>query len=119
MTAPNSNPALSAAAQAALLQVNARWQNDDPATIRPLRAKFVKYLEKNFGGEGALPTRNQASRFYNAFKPSNNAVARRWFGRDELFESTFLEYPETAENNATEKSVDLWQQFILQESGGT
>ncbi|MEH6635889.1 MAG: hypothetical protein V7700_10235 [Halioglobus sp.] len=118
-TTAKSNPALSAAAQAALLQVNARLQNDDSATTRSLRAKFVKYLEEISAGAGALPTRAEASTFYSAFKPSNNAVARRWFGRDELFDSGFLEYPETADNHAIEEGVDLWEQFISQEGGDT
>jgi len=62
-----------------------------------VRNLLIASLEALYGGKPRLPTRGQATEFYQKFSPSNNRVAAKWLDRETLFEEKFSEYPESSE----------------------
>jgi len=99
----NRNVALSANAQWFLREFNRRR----PATLDAssdaetrLRRHVADFLAAHCAGAPALPDRDAARAFYATYRASNAEVARRWFGREALFEESFDDYPETAVNAA-------------------
>jgi hypothetical protein len=55
----------------------------------------------------------EAKVFYNAFTQSNEAVARRWFGKTTLFDEDFSEYPVRKMAVDTERVLDIVVEFML------
>ena len=95
----NRNAALSADAQWFLREFNRRRPASTDATDDDetrLRRSIAAFLESNYAGAPALPTRDAARAFYDGYRESNAEVARRWFGREALFDESFDDYPETA-----------------------
>ena len=94
----NRNAALSADAQWFLREFNRRRprsvdaMSDDEAR---LRRNIAAFLESNRHGAPALPARDAARAFHDGYRASNAEVARRWFGRDALFDESFDDYPQT------------------------
>jgi len=81
-----------------------RLCNQVPGAASPresdnVRNMLITSLEALYGGKPRLPTRGQATEFYQKFSASNNRVAKKWFNRETLFEEKFSEYPESSEQN--------------------
>jgi len=97
---PRRNEALSAAAQRLLLAYNrnraalAPLPEPRSAQLQRIVAAFV---ERSCPGQPALPARAQALAFHESFREGNRQVAREWFGREQLFEEDFSDYPERAD----------------------
>ncbi|GAA4999675.1 hypothetical protein FNZ56_11325 [Pseudoluteimonas lycopersici] len=100
---PDRNAALSADAQWFLREFNRRRPRSvdamsDGETL--LRRNIAAFLESRCAGAPALPTRDAARAFYAGYRASNADVARRWFGRDALFDESFDDYPDVAADAA-------------------
>lgn len=95
----NRNAALSADAQWFLREFNRRrpaaLDAADAGETR-LRRHVAAFLAAQRPGPPALPGRDEARAFYARFEETNAEVARRWFGRERLFEESFDEYPDAA-----------------------
>lgn len=65
-----------------------------PRESSNVRNFLISSLEELYGGKPRLPTRAQATEFYQKFIASNNRVAHKWLDREVLFEEKFTEYPE-------------------------
>jgi hypothetical protein len=93
------NAALSADAQRFLREFNRRRPQStaamDEAEAR-LRRHVAEFLAARGAGPRALPDRASARAFYAGYREANDAVARRWFGRERLFDESFDDYPEAA-----------------------
>ena len=105
----NRNAALSADAQWFLREFNLRrpastGAADDDETR--LRRNVAAFLESRCAGAPALPARDAARTFYDGYRASNAEVARRWFGRETLFDESFDDYPETGVD-ATPDAMDI------------
>lgn len=56
---------------------------------------FMRELDANYAGTGALPTRGEARAFYESCRDANERVRRSWFPeRRSLFDEDFGRYPE-------------------------
>ncbi len=112
----NANIALSAEAQTVLLGVNRKFRELEctESELR-LRGSLVRYLQLNAPGKSRQPSAAEARQFYALFEPSNNAVARRWFGRDSLFDVDFSQYPESVPVVSAENVAELLAGFMMQE----
>ena len=94
---PRRNEALSAVAQRLLLAYNR-----NRATLTPLpeprnaqlQRIVAAFVENSYPGQPALPARAEALAFHESFREGNHQVAREWFGREQLFEEDFSDYPE-------------------------
>lgn len=86
-----SNTSLTAEAQVALATFNAIF-NETPGQQSKLHRDFVAHLERHYSGRGMLPSRRQALEFTQRFQESNSQCARRWFGRDQLFNDDYSRY---------------------------
>ncbi|MDO6460987.1 hypothetical protein Q4485_09790 [Granulosicoccaceae sp. 1_MG-2023] len=62
--------------------------------FNPLREKLTRHLEANYSGKPQLPLKQDAMAFCGKFSESNQRVARKWFGRENLFSQDFSAYPE-------------------------
>lgn len=97
------NTALSARAQWLMRQFNL-GADDLPWDRLPDRARLSNALADELGrlcpGPPLLPSRSEALAFYEHFREPNARVARRFFGREALFDDDFSEYPETAARTA-------------------
>jgi hypothetical protein len=96
----NRNAALSADAQWFLREFNRRRPASVDATSdaeTQLRRNIAEFLSTHRAGTPALPDREAARAFYAGYRESNAEVARRWFGRDRLFDESFDDYPDTAQ----------------------
>ncbi|RLA48945.1 MAG: hypothetical protein DRR04_00845 [Gammaproteobacteria bacterium] len=111
--AVSRNVALSSEAQAVLLSVNKALMHEDTAEAKRLRSALVKYLEQNAPGKSCQPTIAEAQEFYHRFLASNNAVARRWFGEEPLFDAEFSEYPAEPQSACTDRLMDIITGFML------
>ncbi len=105
----NRNAALSADAQWFLREFNRRRPAstdaaDDDETR--LRRNIAASLESNRPGPQALPTRDAARAFHDRYRAANAEVARRWFGRNALFDESFDDYPQTSVD-ATPDAMDI------------
>lgn len=107
------NTALSAPAQAALLRFNENCAGDRESRDRhrPTRDALAAWLQAHGTGASVLPPRAEAEEFYAAFAAGNAAVARRWFGREQLFSEDFSRYPETPPPVDWERAADLLAGF--------
>jgi hypothetical protein len=92
------NAALSADAQWFLREFNRRR----PASVDAasgdetrLRRNIAGFLSTHRAGTPATPGREAARAFYARYRDANAEVARRWFGRESLFDESFDDYPET------------------------
>ncbi len=85
-----------------------------PRTSNALRNFLIASLEELYGGKPRLPTRSQATEFYQKFSPSNNRVAEKWLGRETLFEENFSEYPETSGDTDldTQAAIDISMEIL-------
>jgi hypothetical protein len=108
-----SNISLSAEAQTVLLSVNEKLKGDDWSRAKAIRGPLVTYLEQHSTGASRLPTMAQAKSFYSTFEPSNHAVARQWFGRDELFDTDFSVYPKAEPGVDARAVAELMAGFFL------
>jgi len=112
----NSNMALSAEAQTVLLGVNKTLRElgrREPERL--FRARLVRYLQIHSPGKSCQPTASEAMEFYSVFEPSNNAVAKRWFNRERLFEADFSEYEERTTSVSAERVAEIMAGFLLTE----
>ena len=115
--AERKNIALSAEAQTVLLGVNKSLKESDWEAARKIRTPLVEYLQKYAAGESRKPTASHAEAFYRVFEPSNTVVAKRWFGRDTLFDTDFSKYPQERKRIDHNRVVELMAGFILECSG--
>ena len=93
------NAAFSADAQWFMREFNRRRPrvveaSDDGETR--LRRNLADFLAARVAGPPALPERESARAFYAGYRAANAEVARRWFGREALFDESFDDYPEVA-----------------------
>jgi hypothetical protein len=111
-----ANMSLSAEAQAVLLGVNRKISESGAreASMR-LRGKLVRYLQVNAPGASRRPTAEEAEEFYKVFEASNNLVAKRWFDKDQLFDTDFTNYPDLAPVVSGERASELLAGFMLRE----
>jgi hypothetical protein len=95
----NRNAALSSDAQWFLREFNRRRPFVDAMADGEarLRRRIADFLSAHRAGTPALPGRESARAFYAGYRESNAEVARRWFGRERLFDESFDDYPETAQ----------------------
>lgn len=97
------NTALSARAQWLLRQFNL-GADALPWDRLPDRARLANALADELGrlcpGPPLLPTRSEAEAFQAHFHESNARLARRFFGREALFDDDFSEYPEAPARTA-------------------
>lgn len=97
----SQNVALSARAQWLLRQFNL-GADALPWDQLPERARLTNLLADELGrqcpGPPLLPARSDAIAFYEPFREGNARLARRWFGRDALFDDDFSEYPDQPEH---------------------
>lgn len=112
------NPALSVAAQDALLAFNGQAGRDaaDREFHRVTRRKLLAYLERHGVGAGRLPLRDEALAFYAAFRASNQRVAERWFDGGAMFSEDFSAYPEQAQPADWETVATLFAGFAASQS---
>lgn len=116
-TAPEpSNPALSEAAQATLLSVNRHLSGNDRAAENRMRRELASYLERQAPGRSRQPTEAEAREFFELFRASNAAVARRFFDRELLFDEDFSAYPQVAAEVADDQVLELLVGFMLEQS---
>jgi hypothetical protein len=105
------NAALSADAQWFLREFNRRRPDAtdaaDAAEAR-LRRHVADFLSSHGAGAPALPGRDAARAFLARFEEENAEVARRWFGRERLFDESFDDYPQAAspETPAADAAMD-------------
>jgi len=112
----NANMALSAEAQMILLGLNRKLKEQGQTeSRRRLRGKLARYLQANAPGKSRQPTASEARDFFDLFEDSNNAVARHWFGREQLFEADFSQYPETIPTVSADKVAEILAGFMVQE----
>ena len=111
------NIAMSAAAQTVLFGVNKRLSECDWHSARDIRLPLVEYLEAHAPGKSRQPTVSQAVAFYRVFEHSNSAVAKRWFGRDSLFEAEFSEYPAEEQTVDAGEVAELLADFMCRQLG--
>ena len=103
------NAALSADAQWFLREFNRRRPpavdaaSDAEARLRRHVADFVATA---VCGPPARPDRESARAFYAGYREANAVVARRWFGREALFDESFADYPE-ATTGAAPDAMDI------------
>ncbi len=107
------NLSLSEEAMATLLWINRRMAKVSSTSANALRKEIVSYLEESGAGEPGRPKTVEAKVFYNAFTQSNEAVARRWFGKTTLFDEDFSEYPVRKMAVDTERVLDIVVEFML------
>ncbi|MFT3897070.1 MAG: hypothetical protein QM719_05150 [Thermomonas sp.] len=93
------NAGLSADAQWFLREFNRhRPRSVDPMSgdEARLRRHAADFLSTHRAGTPAMPERDAARAFYAGYREANGEVARRWFGREALFDESFNDYPECA-----------------------
>lgn len=97
------NKALSAVAQAALLELNLHFPGKVDGKVnefnRLLRRKCQKYLIRNYPGKTLSPSRAEAIDFYENFREQNEQMYEEFFDGVPIFKTGFDHYPE--------ESVDL------------
>ncbi len=107
-----SNTSLSSEAQLALAAFNRVFQ-EQPGQQSRLQKDFVAHLERHHGGTGLLPSRQQALEFTERFAESNTRVARRWFGRDQLFNDDYSRYGEAPTAADRKQSAAILGDFLI------
>lgn len=97
------NQALSAVAQAALLELNLHFPGRIDGKVnefnRVLRRTCTKYLAANFPGPTLMPAREEALEFYDTYRAGNEEMYEKFFDGVPIFDDNFSNYPE--------KTVDL------------
>lgn len=66
------------------------YNQENEKTNKALIAAF----ESKYEGVKLRPSKASAISFYNIFKPSNDRVAKEWFGTETLFDEDFSAYPD-------------------------
>ena len=109
--AANRNAALSADAQWFLREFNRRRPRSVDAMAdgeARLRRNIADFLSAHRAGAPALPDREAARMFYAGYREANTEVARRWFGRESLFDESFDDYPEAGDAaRASDTALDI------------
>lgn len=97
---PRSNPALSAAAQYVISQLNRdnRVQLPSGARNEPYRA-LLRRIEADLKGPPRRVPQAEAAAFIARFEASNAAVERHWFPNG-MFRTGFSQWPETVDHSA-------------------
>ena len=108
-----SNSSLSAAAMATLKYLNKKLEKLDPGVAISFRRSLIPYLEQQLGGATGKPRRREAELFYNAFTEGNQLVARRWFGKEQLFDEDFSDYPQQEQVVDDGEILDILFEFAL------
>jgi hypothetical protein len=107
---PNDrNAALSADAQWFLREFNRRRPASEDAMSdgeARLRRHVADFLSAHRAGPPAMPDRDSARAFLAGYREANAEVARRWFGRESLFDESFDDYP-LAAADATPDAMDI------------
>jgi len=92
------NQALSAIAQAGLLELNLHFPGKVDGELnefnRLLRRHCTKYLAKHYPGPTLMPSREEAIAFYESYREGNEEMYRKFFDGEEIFENDFANYPE-------------------------
>ncbi len=95
---PARNEALPAVVATAVLAFNRAMAGqgvlkEDPQAVL-LRERIISNLSPRFAGPPPAVAKKPAQRFLAKFSASNQAVARQWFGREQLFDDDFSSYSE-------------------------
>lgn len=105
------NAALSADAQWFLREFNRRRprsvdaMSDDEAR---LRRNIADFLATHRAGTPAMPDHDSARAFHAGYREANAEVARRWFGRESLFDESFDDYPQAGDAaRASDTALDI------------
>ncbi len=110
----NANMGLNAETQLFLLGINPFLPFYIDGKLNQNRRRLTWALRQMRGGEGLLPTREEAIRFDKIFSNSNENVRKKWFpNRKELFRVDFNKFPEEPyivkdHNFAFKIFSDLW-----------
>ena len=92
-----ANESLSATTQDVIQLFNKKYEKHlqgNAEVLKSIRDKLIDSINSKYPGRGKLPTQHEAKEFYSRFVKSNNKVANKWFGRDNLFPDDFSMYPE-------------------------
>lgn len=90
-----ANSSLSAKAQELMLAYN-KITGGEAATSRQemiARNSLVHEVNRLYRGKPRRPSKSEATAYVQRFAESNSRIAHQWFGRDELFDDSFDEYP--------------------------
>ena len=92
------NTALSAVAQAALLELNLHFPGRVDGKLnefnRRLRKHCTKYLAEHHTGPTLMPARAEAIDFYETYRAGNEEMYVRYFDGKPIFKEDFSNYPE-------------------------
>ncbi len=80
--------------------------------LQKIRKELIENVNNKYPGPGKKPLRHEAEAFYKHFEESNNRVARRWFGREKLFDEDFSMYPETY---PPDRPIPDYEKILLEE----
>lgn len=95
---PDFNGSIGTVAIEFLRHANARLRHLPGGDSPMVRGVLAGRLESLYPGRGPRPSRAEAQSFYALFRPSNDAVRRRYFAdRITLFDEDFDSYPEIAD----------------------
>ncbi len=90
----NINLSLNSETQLFLLGINPYLPALIDGKVNLSRRILKRSLLQNTIGKGLLPTREEALRFFNIFRNSNENVRKKWFpGREKLFDIDFNKFP--------------------------
>jgi hypothetical protein len=112
----NKNESLSQITQEAAQLFNRKFPVDSAGIpfkqLQKTRKELIESVNAKYPGPGKKPVRQEAETFYKYFQETNNGVARKWFGREKLFEEDFSMYPDTEQIVDQELVKHLVEDFI-------
>ena len=90
-----ANPSLNAFGQSYLRYYNAINPKGLDPRLHKQRRHLIEFLERNYGGNGYLPTQSEAIEWYGFFEKVNNKLLLELeSSTDQLFDTNFDSYPE-------------------------
>ena len=95
------NESITPNGQMLLNSINKHFSKQDDTRI-----KLRKYIENNYAGKGAYPSKDEYLAFQNKFVDCNRKVARQWFGKEKLFEIDYSNLKASKFTSYSEKEVD-------------
>lgn len=95
-----SNPSLNALGQSYLRYYNAINPKGLDPRLHKQRRHLIEFLERNYGGNGYLPTQSEASEWYGFFEKVNNKLLLELGNSTEqLFDTSFDSYPKERDHS--------------------